>query len=204
MSLATGDTLQVLLERDLMAPEQARHAVGAMCEDLHPDVSPVAQLLGSELVTNALQHGRGRIDVRINRSPGQLFVSVEDESDAEPVVRSGDIDDEGGRGLLIVEMLASTWGVLRRGRGGKTVWFTLRLVPDLDALARGSGAALPGSEPGHGIHGGAVPEHHEVQVAPGRVAGGPDVADDLSALHPVPDVGGEAAEVVVGGAQTAA
>lgn len=129
MSLAPGDTLQVSLEHDLTAPEQARHAVGAMCEDLNPDVSTVAQLLGSELATNALLHGRGRIDVRINRSPGQLFVSVEDESDSEPVVRSGDIHDEGGRGLLIVETLASSWGVRRRDRGGNTVWFTLRLVP---------------------------------------------------------------------------
>lgn len=127
MSLTMSDPSHVSLERDHHAPEQARHAVSGVCADLHPDVSTVAQLLVSELVTNALQHGRGRIDVRIDRSPGQLRVSVDDESRAQPVVRSGDIDDDGGRGLLIVETLASSWGVRRSGRG-KSVWFTLRLV----------------------------------------------------------------------------
>ncbi len=127
MSIAMSDTVHVSLERDLSAPEHARGAVGELCADLHPDVSTVAQLLVSELVTNALQHGHGRIDVHIDRSPGRLFVSVDDDSDDEPVVQFSDLDDEGGRGLLIVETLATSWGVHRSDRG-KSVWFTLRLV----------------------------------------------------------------------------
>ena len=128
MSLAMTDTGTLPLPRDPSSPERARNEVAAMCRDLHPDVTTVAQLLVSELVTNALRHGRGRIEMQLEREPGRLYVSVEDDSDGHPAVRTSALDDEGGRGLLIVETLATSWGVRRSGRGGKAVWFTLRLV----------------------------------------------------------------------------
>ena len=100
-----------------------------MCDGLHRDVATIATLLTSELVTNALQHGSGDIAMTIDRSPGQLIVDVQDESSEQPVVRATGLDSIKGRGLLLIETLANSWGVRQRPGGkGKSVWFALRLL----------------------------------------------------------------------------
>jgi anti-sigma regulatory factor (Ser/Thr protein kinase) len=89
------------------------------------DVVEIAQLLTSELVTNALTHGDGSIEVQIERSPKCLRVSVEDAGHSLPRHRTASTDSIDGRGLMLVESLAARWGVTRRA-GGKQVWFELR------------------------------------------------------------------------------
>lgn len=93
------------------------------------------ELLVSELVTNALRHGRGDIRLRLllDRT---LVCEVWDSDLVQPRRRRARDTDEGGRGLQLVSLLSLSWGSRRTPRG-KTVWFELALregeskTPDL-------------------------------------------------------------------------
>ena len=82
------------------------------------------ELLVSELVTNAVVHGRSKADVAVLLAPESLRVEVSDSSPEAPAPRDVDDDATSGRGMALVEALASAWGVVPRP-GGKTVWFEL-------------------------------------------------------------------------------
>ena len=107
---------------------RGRKHVRAACSRYDGDVADVATLLASELITNALRHGTGEITVLVTPVRGAVRVDVADESPVPPRARNARWEDEGGRGLLIVERLATTWGMepLPQGRG-KSIWFTLRV-----------------------------------------------------------------------------
>ncbi|MFT2019154.1 SpoIIE family protein phosphatase [Streptomyces sp. 796.1] len=107
-----------------------------------------AELLVSELVTNALRYGEmgvppakqgGEIRVRLllDRS---LVCEVWDGGLVQPRRRRARDTDEGGRGLQLVGLLSAAWGSRRTPRG-KTVWFELAL-PSGDAVAVDAGEAL--------------------------------------------------------------
>ncbi len=81
-------------------------------------------LLVSEVATNALLHGSGDVQVRVTADDGVLRVEVSDGSPALPHVRAAGPLEEGGRGLALVESLASAWGV-QPTDDGKVVWFEL-------------------------------------------------------------------------------
>ena len=93
-----------------------------------PDIVESATLLTSELVTNAMQHGRtggqaaAPIELRLFTTVHGIRVEVDDDSDVPPVHRGA--SDDGGRGLTIVDALSSAWGT-HSNRSGKTVWFEL-------------------------------------------------------------------------------
>nr|WP_239069577.1 ATP-binding protein [Streptomyces sp. SID13666] len=71
-----------------------------------------AELLISELVTNALQHGTAReISFRFILSADLLLIMVDDRSPGRPLVRDSSPDDESGRGMFLVEAIAAAWGV---------------------------------------------------------------------------------------------
>jgi anti-sigma regulatory factor (Ser/Thr protein kinase) len=86
-----------------------------------------AELLASELITNALVHAGSPTELRLfcNRV---LTVEVADRGSAAPRIRRADTEDEGGRGVHLVNELAHRWGT-RRTRDGKVVWFELELPP---------------------------------------------------------------------------
>ncbi|XCM81225.1 SpoIIE family protein phosphatase [Kitasatospora sp. HUAS MG31] len=83
------------------------------------------ELLVSELVTNALRHGRGEIRLRLLRDRS-MVCEVWDDGYAQPRQRRAQETDEGGRGLQLVSLLAERWGS-RRTPNGKIVWFELAL-----------------------------------------------------------------------------
>ncbi|MFJ4092205.1 SpoIIE family protein phosphatase [Kitasatospora sp. NPDC089913] len=83
------------------------------------------ELLVSELVTNALRHGRGEIRLRLLRDR-TMVCEVWDDGYAQPRQRRAHETDEGGRGLQLVSLLAERWGS-RRTPKGKIVWFELGL-----------------------------------------------------------------------------
>ncbi|WAX78147.1 ATP-binding protein [Streptomyces sp. KMM 9044] len=86
-----------------------------------------AALLVSELVTNALRHATGPIDVRLLRPSGLdrvLRVEVSDPLPDLPHERDARPEDEGGRGLQLLTRTARRWGTRPDGMG-KTVWFEL-------------------------------------------------------------------------------
>lgn len=88
-----------------------------------------AQLCLSELVTNAILHGGGRTEVRVSLAD-ELSVSVRDEGGPLGAPAAREVDEDPwrvhGRGLQLLEVLASSWGT-RRDPSGTTVWFTLAL-----------------------------------------------------------------------------
>ena len=84
-----------------------------------------AQLLVSELTTNAVRHGRGAITVTVGLTVTVLRVGVQDASDVEPQRRVADLQDEGGRGIWLVEALSTRYGITQHPGTGKTVWFEL-------------------------------------------------------------------------------
>jgi len=93
------------------------------------DLLPTAELLVSELVTNAVRYAQGRIGLRLvleHGPDGGLFCEVLDDSAALPRLRYPDDSDERGRGLQVVSQLAQHWGA-RRAASGKVVWCELAL-----------------------------------------------------------------------------
>lgn len=78
------------------------------------------ELVLSELVTNAIRHAGGPVEVRLIRA-GQLTCEVSDPSATQPRMRRALLTDEGGRGLYLVAQLTSRWGS-RYTRRGKTIW----------------------------------------------------------------------------------
>jgi PAS domain S-box-containing protein len=87
-----------------------------------------AQLLMSELVTNAVRHAGGDIELRLAKG-GTLVVEVVDDDDRLPRPARATAADEWGRGLALVGEFAQDWGA-RSVTSGKVVWFELPLPGD--------------------------------------------------------------------------
>ena len=89
-----------------------------------------ALILTSELVTNAIRHGRPAVTLAIQLEPSALTVVVTDTGPERPplVPSTPHPDSPIGRGLVIVDALATRWGVTPQpGSPGKAVWFVLDL-----------------------------------------------------------------------------
>jgi anti-sigma regulatory factor (Ser/Thr protein kinase) len=89
---------------------------------------PALELAVSELVTNAIVHGCGRVEVRLVELDGSVRLEVGDEGTVgmpPPTVRSAGSNGEGGWGLRLVEGLSDTWGTHRDG-GRTEVWMERR------------------------------------------------------------------------------
>jgi anti-sigma regulatory factor (Ser/Thr protein kinase) len=83
-----------------------------------------AEQLVSELATNCILHARTAYTIELSRDGEVVRVSVSDGSPAIPRPRRYDNESTTGRGLRLVESLASRWGVDPADRG-KSVWFEL-------------------------------------------------------------------------------
>ena len=84
-----------------------------------------AELLVSELVTNAVVHGAPPVTVNVECDGTDLRVAVTDGSDRSPVPRQADPDAESGRGIYLVDVISDRWGIAPSRGHGKAVWFTL-------------------------------------------------------------------------------
>jgi signal transduction histidine kinase/DNA-binding response OmpR family regulator len=80
----------------------------------------------SEMVTNAIVHGRPPIEVHVRMASSALIVQVFDAATSIPRRARPGVDDEHGRGLVIIERLAERWGI-RPAPSGKAVWASLAI-----------------------------------------------------------------------------
>ncbi|MGW4031392.1 ATP-binding protein [Streptomyces sp. NPDC004838] len=99
------------------------------------DTADVAELLASELVTNALIHTDHGAVVTATVASATLRVEVRDfmeglpePPDGRPDTGAADVLDIHGRGLALVQSLADSWGV-RTQSAGKVIWFELNGRP---------------------------------------------------------------------------
>lgn len=80
------------------------------------------ELLSGEVIANAVRHAGADCSVVARWTGERVRVEVADGSDARPEVRREAVDEEGGRGLVLVEALAAAWGCVVED-AGKVVWF---------------------------------------------------------------------------------
>ncbi|GHH82177.1 ATP-binding protein [Streptomyces capitiformicae] len=124
-------TCTLRLPRDPRSPGVARAALRAVLgpHDL-AEFAPTAELLTSELLTNAVRaeaaYGRD-VGVRFELSGVELRLEVADSADGKPELRCAGDDDVCGRGLVLVDALADDWGVAPCDGVGKVVWASLSL-----------------------------------------------------------------------------
>jgi anti-sigma regulatory factor (Ser/Thr protein kinase) len=106
----------------------ARHHVEGWLRRLGTDEDTVeiAMLLTSELAGNAVLHGTGEIELTVCVSAETLRVDVRDGSSKLPRLRQPELYDASGRGLHIVDALATRWGTEPHA-DTKVVWFELTL-----------------------------------------------------------------------------
>jgi anti-sigma regulatory factor (Ser/Thr protein kinase) len=85
-------------------------------------------LMTSELFTNALLHGAGEVEVKVSQTPGALRLAVSDHGRQGSPQRRFTLSPGsiGGRGLRIVDQLASAWGSGIDPHGGTLVWLEVR------------------------------------------------------------------------------
>jgi anti-sigma regulatory factor (Ser/Thr protein kinase) len=119
-----GTPAELVLPADVTRVRQAREFVRDRCHSLgfSSDTCDTAILLTSEIVTNALIHGRSEARIRLSVHQRQLRIEVADDNSRHPRLAEQDTDALDGRGLAIVAMLAAAWGVTNE-TFGKTVWF---------------------------------------------------------------------------------
>ncbi|WP_338701831.1 ATP-binding protein [Streptomyces sp. Q6] len=117
---------------DLRAVPETRCALRELLHHWgRPGRSEIAELLTSELVTNALVHTDREAELTATVGPRGLRVEVRDYAGHRPELRVPNADDgthgTSGRGLILVQSLADAWGVLAPGgaSAGKVVWFEL-------------------------------------------------------------------------------
>jgi two-component sensor histidine kinase len=92
--------------------------------DVEPDVADIALLLTSELVTNSYRHASCDAQVSVVRRPEVVRVEVHDAGGGRVQRRPLDPERPDGRGLNIVDALASRWGSTT-SESGTLVWFEL-------------------------------------------------------------------------------
>ncbi|WP_405147911.1 ATP-binding protein [Sphaerisporangium sp. NBC_01403] len=124
-------------EAALYARKHVRRVLG---EWRLEELLDTAELIASELVTNAVRATAGTgapvsgeaafdapeyIWIDVYRAAGRIVLEVWDAGRTPPAPRTAAPDDEGGRGLHLVDALAENWGYRRPVTGGKVVWCTL-------------------------------------------------------------------------------
>jgi anti-sigma regulatory factor (Ser/Thr protein kinase) len=119
------DIVETNLPSTLSSPQMARAFLRSTLETWKLDgFGEITELLVTELVANVVIHVGAPMTLRVQRATSAVRVEIDDPSPDVPVVRHPDAADEHGRGVLLVDQLATAWGVEPHAEG-KTVWFEL-------------------------------------------------------------------------------
>ncbi|NSC24002.1 SpoIIE family protein phosphatase [Streptomyces albus subsp. chlorinus] len=122
VSISPNDPHSLHAARQALRTALRRWSLGSLCD--------TAELLASEMATNALLHTEGdaTLTARPVRNGGRaLRIAVTDTSPASPQRRAATEQSTSGRGLMLIEELATDWGVEPRGNG-KRVWCEIPLT----------------------------------------------------------------------------
>ena len=117
--------LEISLPAELSSVRTARRYVHERWVHLDDDTLGDVELIISELVANAVRHGRPDIVFRARLEPFAVDIAVLDQGEQLPPTRPVPVtvDSDSGRGLTIVDRLSRAWGVEPHPAGtGKTVW----------------------------------------------------------------------------------
>ncbi|HVB43040.1 MAG TPA: ATP-binding protein [Streptosporangiaceae bacterium] len=136
-----GHVMSCQLDRD---PAQVRHARKqareALCDWGLDEHAGLAELVVSELATNAICHGAGTARIGVSHAGGELRVEVHDDGRARPARRQPGAGEETGRGLALIdgliELQGGQRGITEDSTGpGKTVYVVIRLFRPADQEA---------------------------------------------------------------------
>ncbi|MFC0437471.1 ATP-binding protein [Kutzneria buriramensis] len=117
---------EIDLPADATSAALARRFVTDTCVAWQADgLADDARVVASELVENAVRHGKSRALVRLELRRGVLTIAVRDDHPAPPEHRSVGLAPTGGRGVFMIDALARTWGFTPTWGGGKVVWAVL-------------------------------------------------------------------------------
>lgn len=119
--------VSALLPAQPISVREGRQFLRDTLRDWHCEaLTDTACLLASELLSNSVRHACDPLRLRLRRTRDELHIEVGDGSPVLPRARTAGPDEESGRGLALLDQLASTWGTLL-AEEGKTVWFSLPL-----------------------------------------------------------------------------
>ena len=124
----TDDVLESAREvfpADLRSARTARRFVNDVlarwgCADLQDG----AELLVSELVTNAVVHAHSTVELAVHLRPERVRVEVIDSAREHVRRRDAKEDEQSGRGMALIEAIAVAWGI-NSLLSGKSVWFEM-------------------------------------------------------------------------------
>ncbi|MCQ4081751.1 SpoIIE family protein phosphatase [Streptomyces sp. RB6PN25] len=120
-SLSEEDVATWSLTRELTVVGEARTLASEQLASWGlEELAFTTELIVSELVTNAIRHASGPVNLRLIRDVS-LICEVSDGSHTSPHLRRARSNDEGGRGLFLVAQFAQRWGT-RYTTDGKTIW----------------------------------------------------------------------------------
>lgn len=115
-------TASMELPHDTANVSMARRFVRDHCEQWGcVDLVDAAELILSELVTNAFIHAESSCRIRVRYAADVLRLEVRDDGLGVPDPQAAHPDDEHGRGMLLISTLATAWGV-EPASSGKLVW----------------------------------------------------------------------------------
>ncbi|MBA2752664.1 MAG: ATP-binding protein [Actinobacteria bacterium] len=120
-------TESLLLSAVPESPGRARRFVSSWLEQWgYSSLVERAELVTSELATNAVAHAGQPFTVALEDLGDGVHITVRDPVPHLPVSRAASHLESSGRGMQIVEALASSWGATLVPGDGKLVWCNLR------------------------------------------------------------------------------
>jgi anti-sigma regulatory factor (Ser/Thr protein kinase) len=123
---STAPRRRMDLDGSMHSPAAARAMAADVVADQQLDtVADDLALVVSELVTNAIRYAQPPVEIEIETTDSAVTVAVADGSPGRPQPRDADDDAEGGRGLTLIDLVATETGV-RPKPPGKTVWAALQ------------------------------------------------------------------------------
>ncbi|MEB3964595.1 ATP-binding protein [Streptomyces kunmingensis] len=113
--------VEYLMPRGSSAARWARRLTRSFLAGRSDEAAADAELVVSELVTNAARVSEHRCRMSLRMDAGELIVEVRDDGPGLPQLKPASPTAESGRGIALVHALAQRWSVLPDRRGGKTV-----------------------------------------------------------------------------------